>query len=41
MSDEAMARDSHILKEELLRLQKRADEVVGLKTGVEGIGNRE
>ena len=33
MSDEAMARDSRILKEKLLRLQERADEVVGLKTG--------
>ena len=31
MSEEAMARDSHFLKEELLRLQERADEITGLK----------
>ena len=30
-SDDAMARDSQILKEELLRLQERADEITGLK----------
>jgi lysophospholipid acyltransferase (LPLAT)-like uncharacterized protein len=30
-SDEAMVRDSHILQEELLRLQQRADEMTGLK----------
>ena len=33
MSEEAMARDSRFLKEELLKLQKRADEMVGLNTG--------
>ncbi len=38
-SDEAIARDSRILKEELLRLQQRADEITGLKAGIEGIGN--
>ena len=32
MSEEAMARDSHFLKEELLRLQERADEITGLRT---------
>ena len=31
MSEEAMARDSRFLKEELLRLQQRADEITGLK----------
>jgi hypothetical protein len=31
-SDEAMVRDSHILQEELLRLQQRADEMTGLKS---------
>jgi lysophospholipid acyltransferase (LPLAT)-like uncharacterized protein len=30
-SDEAIARDNRILKEELLRLQERADEITGLK----------
>ena len=30
-SEEAMSRDSHILKEELSRLQQRADEMTGLK----------
>ena len=30
-SEDAMARDSQILKEELLRLQQRADEITGLK----------
>jgi lysophospholipid acyltransferase (LPLAT)-like uncharacterized protein len=38
-SEEAMVRDSHILQEELLRLQRRADEITGLKAGIEGIGN--
>ena len=33
MSEEAMARDSRILRDELLRLQQRADEITGLKTG--------
>ena len=32
MSEEAMARDSRFLKEELLRLQQRADEITGLRT---------
>jgi len=32
MSEEAIARDSHILKEELLRLQEKADEMTGLQT---------
>jgi len=31
-SEEAMSRDSHILKEEITRLQQRADEMTGLKT---------
>ncbi len=34
-SEEAMARDSRILKEELLRLQKRADEITGLKSRIQ------
>ncbi len=38
-SDEAIARDSRILKEELLRLQQRADEITGLKAGIEEIGS--
>lgn len=32
-SEEAVARDSRRLQEELLRLQRRADEITGLKTG--------
>jgi lysophospholipid acyltransferase (LPLAT)-like uncharacterized protein len=34
-SEEAMLRDSRTLQEELLRLQKRADEMVGLKTSIQ------
>ncbi len=40
MSEEAMARDSRILKEELLRLQERADEMTGLKSRSQNPGAR-
>lgn len=35
MSAEAISRDSRILKEELFKLQERADEMTGLKSGKE------
>ena len=40
MSEEAMARDSRLLQEELIRLQIRADEVVGLKIRSQNPGAR-
>ena len=39
-SDEAMSRDSHVLKEILTKLQQRADELTGLKSRSQNPGAR-